>query len=111
VHGAGALERLGNESLAVAFRRQVGGDRDRPLQLVGEALEPVETAGGDDHGGTHCVKDPGEALTETRRRAGDDGDPAVEPEQRERIDGGVDRPGVASSRVGHVGSMSEAAES
>ena len=92
----------------VLLERQVGGDDERPLQLGGERLQPVLAASDEDHRRADGVEDPGEALAESGRRSGDDGDTSVETEHRERIEGGGG--GIGRRHAGTLGSRSRSVE-
>ena len=79
------LERGGDEGLEIGVDGDVARDRDRSGQPLDERFEPVEPTGRDHDGGPGRVQHLGEAHAQPARRAGDDGDLAVEPERPERI--------------------------
>ena len=79
---------------------QVAPDR-QPADLVGQRREPVVPAGGDRHAGAGAGQGPGDGGPQAGRRAGHEGDPAVEVEQPERVGQvGVHRRIIPTSRQG-----------
>ena len=69
--------------------QHVAGHRHEPVAEVGaERLEAIGAPGGRHHGGAGGVQHAGEAVAESARRAGDDGDAPVEAERRGEVDGG-----------------------
>jgi hypothetical protein len=91
VDRTGPFEHLGHETLAVVGARQVGRDGQRARQLLDERVETVTPPRRHDHRGTSGVEHPGEALAEPGRGARHHGHPAIEAEQRQRVERGPGR--------------------
>jgi hypothetical protein len=90
VHTSRPVEHLAHDPLAVGLPRQVGSDHERIRELPGELLEPLDAPRDQRDTGSCSGENASEADPEPRRRTCDDGDAAVETEERE----GVEREGV-----------------
>ena len=77
---------LGDQPLALLGDGDVGRHDDRAREVGGQRLQPLGPPCRQHHGGAGGVEHPGEAVTETGRRAGDDGHAVLEPEGGERVE-------------------------
>ena len=82
----GWLDRLGDQPLPLLGDGHVGRHDDRAGEVGRQRLQPVGAASRQHHRGACRVEHPGEAITETGRRAGDDGHAVLEPEGGERVE-------------------------